>query len=298
MDLQPFKLDIDELINDFTETEMTTLADMKTVWLSKKFSFIFEASPTTNLAFFMQSLYAHSIGYMISSDSLSQRLGGLYCLYCLYEVQPFKPPFKIYISLEELKRLRHLVIDAKKRDIKVVAPLVKKMLERNIFLFGSVDTNDSSLAERLKELTAKENAHVQLLNKKLFSDTRIEHFINMDLGTELEVDMLKKLSKNYAEAKEKAITGASEMVDVENIKHIAENEKLIGEVVEKSTQDWNTQKELYYKDTGAEHRTEEAPQQPRASKNYGEENENLEDLEQGEEDDGFGDELEEMLSME
>lgn len=62
MDLQPFKLDIDELINDFTETEMTTLADMKTVWLSKKFSFIFEASPTTNLAFFMQSLYAHSIG--------------------------------------------------------------------------------------------------------------------------------------------------------------------------------------------------------------------------------------------
>ncbi|THG05391.1 hypothetical protein TEA_022149 [Camellia sinensis var. sinensis] len=40
---------------------LTTLADMKRVWLSRKFSFIFEASPSTNLAIFMQSLYAHSI---------------------------------------------------------------------------------------------------------------------------------------------------------------------------------------------------------------------------------------------
>lgn len=41
---------------------------MKKVWRSKKFSFIFEASPTTNLACFMQSLYAHSVGmvYMLN----------------------------------------------------------------------------------------------------------------------------------------------------------------------------------------------------------------------------------------
>lgn len=38
-------------------------------------------------------------GYMVGTGSLSKRLGALYCLYCLYETQPFKPPFKIYLSL-------------------------------------------------------------------------------------------------------------------------------------------------------------------------------------------------------
>lgn len=81
------------------QDESKTLADMKRVWISKKFSYIYEACPSTNLAFFMQSVYAHCIGYMASTVSLSHRLGGLYCLYCLYETQPFKPPFKVYISL-------------------------------------------------------------------------------------------------------------------------------------------------------------------------------------------------------
>ncbi|KAJ0102980.1 hypothetical protein Patl1_06652 [Pistacia atlantica] len=99
MDLSPFKRDIDELIDEFVEGELTTLADMKKVWLSRKFTYIYEASPSNNLSFFMQSLYAHTIRHMVSTASLSCRLGGLYCLYCLYETQPFKPSFKIYLSL-------------------------------------------------------------------------------------------------------------------------------------------------------------------------------------------------------
>lgn len=41
-------------------------------------------------------------GHMVSSESLSRRLGGLYCLYCLYETQPFKPPYRIYLSLGKI----------------------------------------------------------------------------------------------------------------------------------------------------------------------------------------------------
>jgi hypothetical protein len=44
------------------QDESKTLADMKRVWISKKFSYIYVACPSTNLAFFMQSLYAHCIG--------------------------------------------------------------------------------------------------------------------------------------------------------------------------------------------------------------------------------------------
>lgn len=38
-------------------------------------------------------------GYIVGTASLSHKVGGLYCLFCLYETQPCKPPFKIYISL-------------------------------------------------------------------------------------------------------------------------------------------------------------------------------------------------------
>ncbi|ONI34689.1 hypothetical protein PRUPE_1G493600 [Prunus persica] len=181
MDLTPFKRDIDELIDAFAEGESTSLADMKRIWLSKKFSYIYEARPSTNLAFFMQSLYAHSIGYIIGTATLSHRLGGLYCLFCLYETQPFKPPFKIYLSLEELKKLRKLVINAKEHDIRVVSALVKRMLEKNVFLFGSVDTNEGSFTETVDQLTQLQNARVQVAYKELFANTKIEDFLHMDL---------------------------------------------------------------------------------------------------------------------
>ncbi|PSS13874.1 Small nuclear RNA activating complex protein [Actinidia chinensis var. chinensis] len=310
MDLKPFKLDIDELINEFAENKLTTLGDMKRVWLSRKFSFIFEASPTTNLAFFMQSLYAHSIGHMVSPASLSHRLGGLYCLYCLYEVQPFKPPFKIYLSLGELKRLRHLLVDAKEKSIKVVSVLVNKMLEKNVFLFGFVDINDSSVTERVNELTHVQNNCVQVAYKRLFSNTRIEKYIHMDLGTELEVGALKKMSKDYATAKELAIGGASELVNVENIKHIAESKRLIGEVVEKTAQDWKVQKDLFFQQTGLDQQAGVGSQLTQGNeiikhqkveeddRNFEQRDDN-ETVEQLEDDENFGEELEkQMLSYE
>ena len=49
--------------------------------------------------FSIETLLCSYAGYMGGTASLSHRLGGLYCLYCLYETQPFKPPFKVYLSL-------------------------------------------------------------------------------------------------------------------------------------------------------------------------------------------------------
>ncbi|XP_048431842.1 uncharacterized protein LOC103966278 [Pyrus x bretschneideri] len=254
MDLTPFKRDVDELIDEFTKAESTSLADMKRIWLSKKFSYIYEARPSTNLAFFMQSLYAHSIGYIVDTASLSHRVGGLYCLFCLYETQPCKPPFKIYISLEELKKLRKLVIDAKENNIKVVSSLVRKMLEKNTFLFGFVDTNEESFAETVNQLTQLQNARVQVAYKELFANTKIEDFLHMDLGMEVDLNTLKKMSTEYAEAKKIAITEASKVVDVGDIKHIAEGKELVGDVAEKMVGQWDSQREVFYRQTGANQR--------------------------------------------
>ncbi|XVE98375.1 hypothetical protein REPUB_Repub03eG0101400 [Reevesia pubescens] len=181
MDLSPFKQDIDELIHEFVQNESTTLNDMKRVWLLRKFSYIYEASPSTNLAFFMQSLFAHTIGHMENVDSLSCRIGGLYCLYCLYETQPFNPPFKIYLSLGELKKLKSLVAEAKKKGIRVVPTLVKRMLEKNMFLFGFVDLNEGSVSETINSLTKLQDARIQVAYDKLFTDTEIDRYLHMDL---------------------------------------------------------------------------------------------------------------------
>ncbi|XP_015158936.1 uncharacterized protein [Solanum tuberosum] len=153
----------------------------------------------------------------------------------------------------ELKNLRNVVAEAKAKDVKVVPAVVKRMLDRNMFLFGFVDVNESSAAERLDELSEVQNASIQIACKKLFANSRIEHFTHMDMGLELEVDLLKQKSADYARAKDLAIKEASDIVDVESIKHIAENQTLIGDVVGKTADDWKAQKELFYQKTGILH---------------------------------------------
>ncbi|KAI3712493.1 hypothetical protein L1987_71050 [Smallanthus sonchifolius] len=290
MDLNPFRLDIDDLINEYAEGKMTLLTDMKRLWLFKKLSCIFEAKPNTKLGFFMQSLYAHCIGYMTSSDSISHRLGGLYCLYCLHETQPFKPPFRIYLCTREMKRLKELVIDAKKENIGVVPILVSSMLERNLFLYGAIDLKEGSVEERVNELTDIQNARIQHANKKLFADTYIERYIHMDMGKELDIDSLKKLSRDYSMMKELAIKEAEKVVDTQDVNHIAKDHTLIGDVVGKTVENWNLQKEMFYKKTGL-NRLKLL------------ENQNFEQPDSGggnfensvEEDDNFCDELEQQL---
>lgn len=298
MDLNPFRLDIDELINEYTKGQMIALTDMKRIWLSKKFSCIFEAKPTSKLGFFMQSLYAHSIGYMVSTGSISQRLGGLYSLYCLHETQPFKPPFKIYLCAREIKRLKELVIDAKKENIEVVSILVKSMLERELFLYGATDLKQGSVEERVNELTNIQDARVQHANKKLFADTKIEDYIHMDMGKEFDLDSLKKMSSDYYTAKERAIKEAEKVVDTRDIKHIAENQILIGDVIGKTSEDWNVEKEMFYKKTGL-NRGQLAEIRRNEEENRNEKFETIEFNENsGEEDDvkdDFCDELEQEL---
>nr|XP_025656613.1 uncharacterized protein LOC112751619 isoform X2 [Arachis hypogaea] len=120
---------------------------MKRVWLSKKFSYIYESSPSTNLAFFMQSLYAQCIGYMCG----------------------------------EIMKLRTLMVDAKTKDIKVVPSLVKRMLDRNIFLFGAVDLMADSVTETVNQLQQLQDARIKHAYEKLFHSTPIDRYVHMDL---------------------------------------------------------------------------------------------------------------------
>lgn len=297
MNLSPFKLDIDDLIYEFAKGESTALADMKRVWLSRKFSYIYEASPSSNLAFFMQSLYSHSIGYLISNASLSHRLGGLFCLYCLYETQPFKPPFKIYLSLGELRKLTELLVDAKEKGIKVVAAVVKRMLEKNMFFFGCLEINGGFVTETVNQLTELQNARIQVLYNKLFANSRIEHFLHMDLGMEVDLNVVQEKSTEYAEAKKLAIEEASKVVDVQDIKHISEDKKLIGDEMEKIIDDWNVQRDNFNQQRGLSQQPPEEQQQLLLQLQQEEQQQHQDDEDFDQEDDeDFNQNLERLLS--
>ncbi|KFK29952.1 hypothetical protein AALP_AA7G199100 [Arabis alpina] len=247
MSLSSCKRDINELIDEFVEGDFTAFADMKRVWLSRKFSYIFEAIPNTNIAFFIQSLYAHIIGHMVSIHSLSRRLGGLYCLYCLHETQPFKPKFRIYISLKELEKLRDVIVEVKDKGVEIAVVVAKQMLDKNVFIFGAVDLNEASATETINQLTELQNARVRFAYEKLISDTKIEQFIHLEMGNEVDLDSLHKMSSKYAEAKKRAIKG--ELVEIEDIRHISEEKELMGERMEKLKEEWDSQRFSFYEQT-------------------------------------------------
>lgn len=75
-------------------------------------------------------------------------------------------PYLNFSFAGELRQLKNLVIDAKTMGVEVVAALLKSMLERNMFLFGSVGVNEGSATERVNELTDVQNARVQAAYKK------------------------------------------------------------------------------------------------------------------------------------
>ncbi|CAH9058849.1 unnamed protein product [Cuscuta europaea] len=104
--------------------------------------------------------------------------------------------------------------------------------------------------ERINELTEIQNSKVRTAYKMLFANTEVDLFTHLDMGVELDVDLIKRISTEYAMAKKQALEEASKTVDVDNMKHIAEDRTLIGETLERSAADWNAQKNKLYKQTG------------------------------------------------
>lgn len=250
IDIDLFKLDIDELIADYSKENCTSLFEFKRVWMGKKFSYIYEGRPKTNSGLFMQSLFLHCIGHLTSQSSLHQRLAGLYCLYCLYECQPYKPQFKIYLSLEECRQLKDIVVMAKQNGLQLVPALVKRMLDKDMFLFGYMNLINDNGDKQVEELTALQNKQVKFACDKLFANSQAERYMHMDLGAEFELDTIKKLSKEYAEAKELALAEASQTVEVDDAKHLLQSERLLGDKIDEVVKEWDVQKEGFYERTG------------------------------------------------
>ncbi|KAD4180185.1 hypothetical protein E3N88_28776 [Mikania micrantha] len=171
----------------------------------------------------------------------------------------------------EMKRLKELVIDAKKENIVVVPLLVSSYLQTQIEQYIRMD---------------------MVLNQ----------FVLVIQGKELEIDSLKKLSRDYSKAKELAIKEAEKVIDTQDVNHIAKDHTLIGDVVGKTVEGWNLQKELFYQKTGLNHlkllenrNVEQLNSNRRNFNAIFNKNSVEEDITCAENDGDFGDELEQLL---
>ncbi|KAB1212241.1 hypothetical protein CJ030_MR5G025009 [Morella rubra] len=62
----------------------------------------------------------------------------------------------------ELKKLASVVVDVKEKGLEVVPTLVRLMLEKNMFLFGSVEINEGYVTETVTQLTELQNARIHV----------------------------------------------------------------------------------------------------------------------------------------
>ncbi|CAD6251473.1 unnamed protein product [Miscanthus lutarioriparius] len=69
-------------------------------------------------------------------------------------------------------------------------------------------------------------------------------------GAEFELDSIKKMSKEYAEAKELALAEASQIVEVEDAKHLLQSDKLLGDKIDEVVKEWDSPNEGFYQRTG------------------------------------------------
>ncbi|XP_038723409.1 uncharacterized protein LOC120015195 isoform X2 [Tripterygium wilfordii] len=161
---------------------------MKRVWLSKKFSYIYEARPSTNFLLYAVIIYTYGWRAEVAQRACC---GGK------------RKRYKSSACFDQnLQRCRMLVF----------------------------------------------TLHMRI--GRLLNNTKIEDFLNMDLGTEVDLAVLKKMSTEYTDAKKLAIKEANEVVDVQNMQHISDDEELIGVVVENISENWNASRHLFYEQTG------------------------------------------------
>ncbi|GKA89884.1 small nuclear RNA activating complex, subunit SNAP43 protein [Tanacetum coccineum] len=141
----------------------------------------------------------------------------------------------------------------------------------------AVDLKEGSVEERVNELIDVQKARVQHANKRLFANTDIERDIHMDMGKEVDLESLKKMSIDYAMAKELAIK------------------------VGKTIAYWNIHKETFYQKTRVNKRQVLQNQSQVNNENIDavELNEKSEEQDDAyvENDDHFSDELEQLLSL-
>ncbi|KAI5057674.1 hypothetical protein GOP47_0027689 [Adiantum capillus-veneris] len=243
MDLSAFTADINELVSAFVEMGGQELSQMKELWRSRSFSFIHEAKPShASQGFFMQTLYCCALDFMGRNSEWSRKLGGLYVLYILYETQFSVPPYKIYLSTDDLENLQLLVKEAKTKDSLTALRVVNRMMVRDFFLYGSVTISGKKMRETYDEYSSKAAENVKKARKRILSHSYAKEHFEGNLIKDLGLDGLALLNEEYAMAKQQVLKGVS-LTTQEDLGSLG---TLLGEELRNEVKTWMEKRKRFF----------------------------------------------------
>ncbi|XP_041365124.1 eukaryotic translation initiation factor 5B-like [Gigantopelta aegis] len=130
------RLDFENLLKSFTETETVRYEQFAEVWRKMKFSMLCAGRQNDReVREFMDECFHIALSYYLPPYNFQVRVGGLYLIYGLYFTQLCFPRSKIRVTLDQWKQILEFQEDAKSQKHLDVDFCFQKLLFKHAFLF-------------------------------------------------------------------------------------------------------------------------------------------------------------------
>ncbi|KAJ8411716.1 hypothetical protein AAFF_G00153540 [Aldrovandia affinis] len=193
--IEPLKLDCEDLLHRFQETESVRYEVFAAVWRKMDFPSIFYGKMAANeMRAFSRLILTTAYPYFLPPYSFHIRVGGLYLLYGLYNTQLASPKEKIRIALKDWENINKFQEDAMNAQHYDVSYIFRKLISEKAFYFAAMPKH---LFFRVKRKTKRPTVCDEFWDRPM----RV-----MDLVTTETLEEIVNVQEHYEKAKQ-AICG-------------------------------------------------------------------------------------------
>ncbi|KAG5895501.1 hypothetical protein JTB14_034817 [Gonioctena quinquepunctata] len=191
-----FKVDCDELLDEFEKLQSFCYVDFAKIWNQNNFTYVFAGqSYVLLLREFCENCFFNVKKYIMFPRTLFTQIGALYLLYGLYYKQPLKGWVKIRLTLEEYQKINALIQEMKSR----------RELD-SVYIFAKMKVEDAFLYVGLRKQLGPEDRLVkryQIYYNDTFTSSKTQSslakFQEICTSSEL-VDQLQTTNHEYQES--------------------------------------------------------------------------------------------------
>lgn len=187
---QQIKVDCEELLTRFQQTESVRYDIFSTIWREMKFSNIFYGRfEGKEKRTFSCQVLATAFSYLLPPYTFQIRVGGLYLLYGLYHSQLFEPREKIRLALSDWEDIRKFEQDAINAQHFDVVYILRKLLAEKAFHFTATAR---PLTFKVKRTIARQRPCEEFMDRPM----RPQELVSMDM-----LDELSNVHEHYEQLK-------------------------------------------------------------------------------------------------
>ncbi|KAH9499301.1 Small nuclear RNA activating complex, polypeptide 1, 43kDa [Bulinus truncatus] len=130
------RLDFKRLLNDFIRLNTVRYEEFSRLWREKKMEYLYLGRCTDREAReFIEEIILIAEEYFLPPYQFQVRVGGLYLLYALYEIQPVVPKVKIRLTLPQWKHTASFELQASQQKHLDVVYVFHRLYQEKAFLF-------------------------------------------------------------------------------------------------------------------------------------------------------------------